>query len=707
MKPPVPRSRRHSARCRSATRLTCRRGPRRFLTAGLLVALLCAGIQPVVAAAPATPSPVPVATQGRRIVSVAAVDPFFPQVSTSFELGNDIHVPDPTCDAYPPELDLQYLTLDRTAGGYEAAVIFFAPIRPLTELNGIKVTHTVRLTSTPPDRQTLLFSAILGSGKLTVTRGKTKLTATEARGSGAALQGDRVLFAIPDRLKIAPDWQVSASVILQTKETICPGMLQDGTTRLQRGTPPVTVGSLTGEDPAGTITFAGGVTDGATSLPPYRPPYVSAKMPDGSKITSLRFEQDAAGGLVVVATVGAKLADLAKHAKEGQKVVVELNLADPSFFGLEYPYSIRWDWFLSLPMPQTASVFGPNYSGVDRGSVPVTIDGNELRFDLGGYLASGDDQHDLGQSTVLPAPFGSFATSFVSDASLGDPICLCSPSEATQFHPSSSPTEDQITFVIYGNLLSATSAESGKTAYGWIDHYGHFLARDDTEQYRGVIKFVPNSGGYDIGVHAVLLHAEPTTTVESREEEASGERALVPTAHSFSELIQLLISTNAENVLTLIIIQDFFGNPQDTADDQFDAEHLRKNTDGSSNPPDPFEAPWLAFGLSFPGELQTTAAFPFPLPQTPSKESTAPTPFDPSNPSQPTPLDTDWAIRAGSFFVDADGSIAMVAGPFVDSHLLARPVATTPDVAAMAYQAPPFYLDGEQRRIRAFLRGPQ
>ena len=677
----------------------------RVLSLLLIASILLAAFPHSARAAQATPVPSQ-AAEGRRFVSVATRSTtYFPGVSPSFGFGNNIHEPGLGCVYYPPELELQFLLLQRDDAGYTATVIFGAPIQPLSELNGKPVTHDVKLTFKPPKGDAVVVDLSLTTGKLTVKHGKTSLD-EDAENTTAGLLADRLIFSVPETLGIEPDWTVSAIVVIAGEKPICD---QFPVYFHQTATPPVTVGSLTGDDPAGTITFP---TFGVVPGPKLGAPLVSGKMPAGSKITSLHLEQDSQDALVVVLTMNADIAKLAESDPTG-RFTVAIELAAPEFFGVIYPYSLDWIWTPSSgPMPATARVFIPGYP-IAIGSVPVTVDGKEMRFAFSGYDPV--DNLRTFDPDPLSMPFGDFAVTFVAPSTLAGAMCICPEDAVPPTADATAVIYEDFQYEIIGNMLSVTRLSTNSVAYGWIDRDGRFLADNDEELYRGVIKIIPNAETYDIGVqgrYLEMLDQQPEQIASSGArnfasadhgstairamtwiEDRTSTRTLPDDLRGLLDIWAKYYDlestdwepTEAQNQNLL----DFFRFAPRREDYLDEYENYLLKWQVMQDQSHGMSVPSSNFGISVvhsqsvvPPSAASSSGLPFPLPIA-----------APTSEFQPTMVNPDWAIRAGSFFYATKDNpydqMPALTGPWVDSRLLMTESAASSTSATVVVPASP------------------
>lgn len=660
----------------------------RFTTIALVALLLLACLPQTAVAAQSDITLGRALTTERRIVSTN--DPPF-----ELGFGSALHVPGEPCVLFPPELNLQDLTFERSAHGYVATAIFFNPITLLSELNGNPVTYTVNLVLAPPKGSLITVRASMTSGNVTVKQGKKAVDLGDTP-VVVTLAIDRVVFELPDALGIAPDWDVRAEAKLGAKEPWCAAISPQAFT-YTAATPPASVGSLTGEDSAGLVTAPTIVYDGDA-------PAKAGVMPAGSKLKSLAFEHDLDGGLVAVATMNGDVADIVKAAKDpSDALFVDIDLADPSFFGIKYPYRLAWSYFPKANPEPEARVEDP-YLGAAYvlGTVPVTIDGDRILFHLGAFTAI--DYPPI-ESTSLPLPVGDFTSVFFGGAPSSDPVCVC-PSDT---QPDVSAEDPWLEYDIIGNLIWITRLATGETAYGWIDHDGRFLARNEHELYRGAIGFFPAGDTYDVGVRAIHVRIpdEQTATATSIDSHtttvaiASSIRAMTRNQEESPEVSALRAIRIILASVTETDIWDCAHPPSDMLtsaklrfEDRCQTIAIaiyggRLLLARSISDPDLHAAYQQALsqtvGMSDPPSPSVTAlGIPFSAPATPiaAPGVAFPLPFTIATPYEPQATDGDWAIRASSTWSytrsSGEAASASVTTPFVDSHLILNDAETAP-----------------------------
>jgi len=575
--------------------------------------------------------------------------------------------------------------------------VFFSPIVPLLELNGNPVTHSIRLILTPPGGLTVVIRQSLRTGSLTIKQGG-KTVDTGGHDPVARIDGDRVLISVPEKIGVRPDWSVQAEVDVEGKEPICPYAPE--VRKRSTITPAVTVGSLSGEDQRGAITFSPVETSSAPD---------GKQMPAGSKIKTVTMQQNADGSLVVVATMDGDVMDLPTSGAEPfTSLDIVLDLASPSFFGLVYPYELDWHFPLNGVPEPVARISDPYFSSaITLGEVPVTVDGDQVRFDFGGFKAYPPDTTGLTQSFV---PFGDFGMLFFGSAPHDDPICLCpeGPDLPADFVPN--PDDDVLSYQIIGNLISITHADSNVTAYGWIDYEGRFQAENDIERYKGVIKLFPADEGFEVGVQASYLrkldgtqrsYTAPaaqavklghwqTSGTANRWLGQDGEDSLgdVFAFYEAQQLLEKYTDTAIQNCLegkpaygpdpmspssgklvkidcaqvrnAYDVLQYLTSKYSNDPNFQRAYQQMLAQSQGMGVPATTDDSIFDQFAYT-PGATPVAGGIPFPLP------------LSIASPYEPSAINADWAIRAGSFYSytnDAGGVTLSVTSPFIDSHLL-------------------------------------
>jgi hypothetical protein len=408
-------------------------------------------------------------------------------------LANDVYV-----NGLPPELKPRVFVFQRVAaGGWQAELDFPAPVVQLTHYlagdsndagnafpdEAVPVRHTVALVLQPPkgDATTVTVQA---DGSTVVTKGGAQLAT-----STSVFIGDRLIIAVPQSAAVGADWTVQVVIRVAGDQPLRPAGGERGLpAELVYATRPAIVGVLTGDDAGGPEPLA--ATAILNSTAPGVQPSDPVAIPAGGRPTALRLEHSGAGVVAVVTLDLPPRAPRASTTLNGepvQQTTLRLSIAPDVQDGLgvaridiEYFYPSSICGQPKCPLSTVAQVLA---SGTYLGSVPVTVSGKEVRFDLGHFSPS--KQSQTAPSVPSGQQFiGAVNGTFTLDAQDLDMVPL---------DTAAPPWSGQTTMTLNGTSLQITSP-TGETASGVVNPLtGYFFAADHDEMWSG---FLGKEGWY-------------------------------------------------------------------------------------------------------------------------------------------------------------------------------------------------------------------
>jgi hypothetical protein len=418
----------------------------------------------------------------------------------------------------PPELEPRVFVFQRVAaGGWQAELDFPAPVVQLHHYlagdsndagdafpdEGIPVRHTVALVLQPP-RGSPTTVSVQADGSTVVTKGSAQIaTAT------SVFVGNRLIIAVPEVAKVGTDWSVQAVIRIAGDRPLRPAGGQRGLpAELVYATQPAIVGVLTGDYAGRPEPLLGkailiGTTPGVQSPDP-------VDVPAGGRPTSLRLERNGKSAVAVVTVDTPPRAPRSSTKVNGQSVQQEtlrLSIAPDVQDGLgfaridvEYFYPTSTCGQPKCPAGTLASVV---IAGNDLGTVPVTLSGKEVRFDLGRFTPLKQSTKPNSSNTTGEQFIGTTKDTYTLDAQDLDMVPL---------GPDTPPWSGQTTIALDGTSINITSP-AGETAKGVVNPFtGYFFATDADEMWSG---FLGKQGWYErirsqVRKTAALVGGAPT-----------------------------------------------------------------------------------------------------------------------------------------------------------------------------------------------------
>ena len=386
----------------------------------------------------------------------------------------------------PPELAPSIFLFQRVAsGGFQAELDFPAPIIQLhyysptdsgddgdvDASHSLQVRYTVDLVLQPPSGVPAMVT-LQPDGTTVVTR-----SGAPAGTSKTVIVGTRLIMSVPASLGVAADWTVQAVIRLQGDQ---PLNTAGGSTKLPAtlsvATEPAMVGVMTGDNATGAEPLAGSAVLRTTQAGVQAAD--TQQLPAGGRPVSLRLEQGAKG-IVAVVTLDSPPKPATTIA--GQPVnqqELDLSLAPGVQDGLgvgrvtvTYPYPVC----PTSPCP-SAAVGDVQVGPVFFGTVPVTVSGNQVRFDFGGFKAFPPPSEK-----PQPTPSGELLGTFTKTIAVGAQDVLFIPMGGA---PAEQP--ESMTVSIDGTNVSIKRASGAEAATGSVNPFsGYFFAANSTEMWSG------------------------------------------------------------------------------------------------------------------------------------------------------------------------------------------------------------------------------
>jgi len=477
---------------------------RLLLLCALLVGPAAPALTTAVSSPPAapvdTPTPAPGADTGEWPAGGRFVDAGYADTSTLDNRTYAQHI--------PPELSPSILLFQRVvSGGFQAELDFPAPViqlryySPIDSGDGgdvdpssaVPVRHTVDLVLQPPSGNPTLVS-LRPDGSTVVTRGGAQIGTART-----VFAGTRLIMSVPASAGVQGDWTVQAVIRLSGDQPLnaAPGAQRLPAT-LSTATEPAVVGALAGDSASAPEPLAGRALVHSFQVGVQSPD--TQPLPSGARPMSLHLEQGARGAVAVVSLDAPPKPATTVNGNPVNQQELDLVVAPGVQDGLGVGrMRVTWSYPVctSSPCPSAAPIGIVTLGAQYLGTVPVTVSGRDVRFDLGGFRLA----PAAAQQQPQPTPQGSVLGTFTKTVTLA-PEDL----DVVPFAGASPYKAEQITQTIDGTSISISRASGGAPATGSINPFtGYFFAASSTEMWSG---FLGKQGWYvrDDGAQPTAAH---------------------------------------------------------------------------------------------------------------------------------------------------------------------------------------------------------
>jgi hypothetical protein len=556
----------------------------------------------------------------------------------------------------PPEVRPQVFLFQRVAaGGWQAELDFPAPVIQLHHYlagdsndagdafpgEAVPVRHTVALVLQPPKGDPTTVT-VLADGSTVVAKAGAQIAT-----STSLFVGNRLIIAVPEAAAVGDAWTVQAVIRIAGDGPLRPviGGRRGLPAELVYATQPAVVGVLTGNDAKGPEPLAATAIVNSTTPGVQSPDPVA--LPAGGRPTSLRLERRGKSLVAVVTTDAPPRAPGASTTVNGDPVeqeTVHLSIAPEvqdalgaSRIDVAYAYPISTCGQPKCPAGTVASVvIAGNYVG----TVPVTVAGKELRFDLGRFAPS---TQAPGTAPSIPPGtqyIGMTNDSFGLDAQDLDMVPL---------NATSPPWSGTTTITLDGTTISVTSP-TGETAKGVVNPFtGYFFATDADEMWSG---FLGKQGWYA----RIQASARKTAAVRG------GVHADIAPGTPQNEIVEYYWNqklSRGEQTLPLGL------RPY------LDAYRPRGGYQGQGSAQRPYQFDDAVKQWLFEFDVGNTIQFPFGFdPVVVPPPAALAFPFEKAFPDLARP-NGQWEIAAGVQLASAHGNLVYALGPYVPASSLA------------------------------------
>jgi hypothetical protein len=360
-------------------------------------------------------------------------------------------------------MDLRLLWVTATDETYLFTLRFFAPFRFVSELYGQPVSHTLTLILTAPDGDEITATASR-SWNVSLKRGGEK---QESELADFYVNYTDAIFELPKSLGTGPDWVVTTRSRIVADADFCPDP-NFPNRYFEITTTPARLSALTGEGEDGYVSaLPVPMSFDSVAHREYKAiEWTPREMPSGTRLESFRLEEQD-GHTIAVLTMDGPFAFPDGGDPTVNSVALGLDLVAPGYLGLNHPFSIRIDLFSALPVTD-AVVLAPvlrSEGGMRAiGTVPVSLDGDEVRIDLSAFTSV--------ENSNPPPPF---ETGEGYNAELGT-TAFTVEGTMTFEGPDGADRSEPFTLDVVGPALRFTFAD-GEVSTGWLDPYdNHYIA---------------------------------------------------------------------------------------------------------------------------------------------------------------------------------------------------------------------------------------